>query len=71
MINVHKAKVACGWEWELIYDYKTSNTIEGNVLIPIPNSKEPYRHNIVWDKSTGLPVDTRQYPTRYYMRLIN
>ena len=71
MINIGKAKIACGWDWEFIYHHKTSSTIEGNVLIPLPNSKKVYRFNMIWDKQTGLPVDVNKYPTGYYMRLIN
>ena len=67
MVDIKRARVAAGNKWSLLRE--TNNTIEGLVHYPLQNGTE-YLHNIIWEKSTGLPIDVTKYTTRYYLRLV-
>lgn len=67
MVTIERARVAAGNKWTLLRE--NDSTIEGIIHYPLDNGSE-YLHDIIWEKSTGLPIDVTKYPTRYYLRLI-
>lgn len=62
------SKVACGWKYQI--DHIDNGVIYGDIEIPLQSGKS-FKHPMKWNADTGLPVDVTQYPTRYYMRIVN
>ena len=59
-------KTACGWSAKI--ETISLNKIEGTIYIQLSKNKT-HTMSMEWDNH-GMPIDIKQYPSKYYLRLV-